>query len=163
RNVRVGRAHLRVNGKALIVGEPEGMVKVVADADNDDLLGLHLIGAGVTELVAEGALARFLEASLWELATSVYPHPTLSEAVGAAYALKRGTDWLFPYYRDLGMCLAMGMTPLELFLNFFAKATDPNSHGRQMAAHWSQKDLRIVSGSSPVTTQLLHATGCALA
>jgi 2-oxoisovalerate dehydrogenase E1 component alpha subunit len=83
--------------------------------------------------------------------------------VGAAYALKRGTDWLFPYYRDFGMCLALGMTPLELFLNFFAKATDPNSHGRQMAAHWSHKELRIVSGSSPVTTQLLHATGCALA
>ncbi|MHB8573958.1 MAG: dihydrolipoyl dehydrogenase [Dehalococcoidia bacterium] len=84
RNVRTGRAHLRVNGKALIVGEPDGIVKVVADADSDDLLGLHLIGAGVTEMVAEGALAKFLDASLWELAASVYPHPTLSEAIGEA-------------------------------------------------------------------------------
>ncbi|MHB8573959.1 MAG: thiamine pyrophosphate-dependent dehydrogenase E1 component subunit alpha [Dehalococcoidia bacterium] len=83
--------------------------------------------------------------------------------VGAAFALKRGTDWLFPYYRDLGMCLALGMTAGELFMNFFAKQPDPNSYGRQMAAHWSKKDLRIVSGSSPVTTQLLHATGAALA
>jgi 2-oxoisovalerate dehydrogenase E1 component alpha subunit len=83
--------------------------------------------------------------------------------VGAAFALKRGTDWLFPYYRDLGMCLTIGMTPAELFLNFFAKRDDPNSHGVQMAAHWGSKALRIVSGSSPVTTQLLHATGAALA
>jgi len=82
--VKTGRAHLRVNGKALILGEPEGFIKVVADADTDDVLGLHLIGAGVTELVAEGALARFLDASLWELANSVYPHPTLSEAIGEA-------------------------------------------------------------------------------
>jgi dihydrolipoamide dehydrogenase len=59
-------------------------VKVVADADNDDLLGLHLIGPGVTELVVTGALARLLDASLWELATNVYPHPTLAEAIGDA-------------------------------------------------------------------------------
>jgi len=83
--------------------------------------------------------------------------------VGAAYALKRGTDWLFPYYRDLGMCVTLGMSTLDLFLNFFAKQPDPNSHGTQMAAHWSHRTLRIVSGSSPVTTQLLHAVGCALA
>ncbi|HLZ73089.1 MAG TPA: thiamine pyrophosphate-dependent dehydrogenase E1 component subunit alpha [Dehalococcoidia bacterium] len=83
--------------------------------------------------------------------------------IGAANALKRGTDWLFPYYRDLGMCLAFGMTPVELFMNFFAKQDDPNSHGVQMAAHWSRRASRIVSGSSPVATQLLHATGCALA
>ncbi|HEY7294049.1 MAG TPA: dihydrolipoyl dehydrogenase, partial [Dehalococcoidia bacterium] len=84
RRIKAGRAHLRANGKALILGEPDGMVKVVADAENDDLLGLHLIGAGVTELVAEGALAKFLDASLWELAHTVHPHPTLSEAIGEA-------------------------------------------------------------------------------
>jgi len=83
--------------------------------------------------------------------------------IGAGFALKRGTDWLFPYYRDLGTCLAFGMTPIELFLNFFAKRGDPNSHGIQMAAHWSKASVRIVSGSSPVTTQLLHAVGTALA
>jgi len=82
--VKTGKAYLRVNGKALILGEPEGMVKVIADAATDDLLGLHLIGAGVTEMVAEGALGRFLNASLWEIATTVYPHPTLSEAIGEA-------------------------------------------------------------------------------
>ncbi len=84
RRIKTGRAHLRANGKALILGEPDGLVKVIADAENDDLLGLHLIGAGVTEMVAEGALAKFLDASLWELAHSVHPHPTLSEAIGEA-------------------------------------------------------------------------------
>jgi len=84
RRLKTGRAHLRANGKALILGEPDGMVKVIADAESDDLLGLHLIGAGVTEMVAEGALATFLDASLWELAHSVHPHPTLSEAIGEA-------------------------------------------------------------------------------
>jgi dihydrolipoamide dehydrogenase len=88
--VKTARAHLRVNGKALILGEPDGFVKVVADAQTDDLLGVHMIGAGVTEIVAEGALARFLDASLWELATSVHPHPTLSEAIAeAAQAARR--------------------------------------------------------------------------
>lgn len=90
REVKIGRAHLRVNSKALVLGEPEGFVKVVADARTDDLLGIHMIGAGVTELVAEGALGNFLNASLWELAYSVHPHPTLSEAVGeAAQAARR--------------------------------------------------------------------------
>jgi dihydrolipoamide dehydrogenase len=84
RSVKVGKAHLRVNGKALILGDAEGLVKVVADADNDDLLGIHMAGPGVTELVAEGALARFLDSSLWELALNVHPHPTLSEAIGEA-------------------------------------------------------------------------------
>ncbi len=90
RQLRIGRAHLRVNAKALVLGEPDGFVKVIADADTDDLLGIHLIGAGVTELVAEGALGNFLNASLWELAYSVHPHPTLSEAIGeAAQAARR--------------------------------------------------------------------------
>lgn len=84
REVKIGRAHLRVNGKALINGEPEGFVKVVCDADSGDLLGLHLLGAGVTELVATGSLARFLDTALEELALNVYPHPTLSEAIGEA-------------------------------------------------------------------------------
>jgi 2-oxoisovalerate dehydrogenase E1 component alpha subunit len=83
--------------------------------------------------------------------------------IGAGYALKQGTDWLFPYYRDLGLCLSFGVTPAELFLNLFAKRADPNSHGVQMPSHWSKADARIVSGSSPVATQVLHAVGAALA
>ncbi len=82
--VRTGRAHFRANGRALIRGEVDGFVKVVADADRGDVLGIHVVGPEATELVAEGALARFLDAAVWELAASVHPHPTLAEALGEA-------------------------------------------------------------------------------
>jgi len=82
--VKVGRAHLRVNGKALIAGEPEGFVKLVADADRGDVLGVHILGHQASELIAEVALGQLLDAAVWELARTVYPHPTLSEAIGEA-------------------------------------------------------------------------------
>lgn len=83
--------------------------------------------------------------------------------VGAAMALKQGTDYLAPYYRDLGMNLVFGMTAREAMLNLLAKRDDPNSYGKQMPAHWGNTERRIVTGSSVVTTQFLHATGIALA
>ncbi|OYD09803.1 thiamine pyrophosphate-dependent dehydrogenase E1 component subunit alpha [Paludifilum halophilum] len=83
--------------------------------------------------------------------------------VGAAFALNREKDWLCPYYRDLGMVLVFGQTTRDQMLSAFAKAEDPNSGGRQMPGHYGDSRYRIVSGSSPVTTQLLHAVGVALA
>ncbi|TCN22936.1 thiamine pyrophosphate-dependent dehydrogenase E1 component subunit alpha [Mesobacillus foraminis] len=83
--------------------------------------------------------------------------------VGAAYALDRNKDYILPYYRDMGVVLTFGMTPKELMLSGFAKAEDPNSGGRQMPGHFGQKKNRIVTGSSPVTTQVPHAVGVALA
>src|SRR5690625_508538 len=83
--------------------------------------------------------------------------------VGAAFALDRDNDYIAPYYRDLGVVLAFGMTAKELMLSGFAKADDPNSGGRQMPGHFGQKKNRILTGSSPVTTQLPHAVGVALA
>ncbi|TFB23862.1 thiamine pyrophosphate-dependent dehydrogenase E1 component subunit alpha [Filobacillus milosensis] len=83
--------------------------------------------------------------------------------VGASFALNREKDYTAPYYRDMGVVLAFGMTPRELFLSGFAKAEDPNSGGRQMPGHFGQKKNRILTGSSPVTTQLPHAVGVALA
>jgi 2-oxoisovalerate dehydrogenase E1 component alpha subunit len=83
--------------------------------------------------------------------------------VGAAMALKKGTDYLAPYYRDLGMNLVLGMTAREAMLNLLGKRDDPNSHGRQMPSHWGNVERRIVTQSSVVTTQFLHATGIALA
>lgn len=82
--------------------------------------------------------------------------------VGAAMALKKGTDYLAPYYRDLGMNLVLGMTAREAMLNLFGKRDDPTSHGRQMPSHWGSVARRIVTGSSVVTTQFVHATGIAL-
>lgn len=83
--------------------------------------------------------------------------------VAAAFALDREKDYFLPYYRDYGFVLSVGMTLKELMLSNFARAEDPNSGGRQMPGHFSHKRLRIVTGSSPVTTQVPHAVGFALA
>lgn len=83
--------------------------------------------------------------------------------VGAAFALDYKKDFIAPYYRDMGVVLHFGMTPKELMLSAFAKAEDPNSGGRQMPGHFGQKKNRIVTGSSPVATQVPHAVGVALA
>jgi len=79
--------------------------------------------------------------------------------VGAAFALDREKDWLCPYYRDMGMVLVFGQTARDLMLSAFAKAEDPNSGGRQMPGHFGDSRFRILSGSSPVATQLPHAVG----
>ncbi|UCZ54627.1 thiamine pyrophosphate-dependent dehydrogenase E1 component subunit alpha [Bacillus shivajii] len=83
--------------------------------------------------------------------------------VGASFALDRNKDYALPYYRDMGVVLAFGMTAKDLMLSAFAKAEDPNSGGRQMPGHFGQKKNRIVTGSSPVTTQVPHAVGISLA
>lgn len=83
--------------------------------------------------------------------------------VGAAFALDKEKDYVLPYYRDVGVVLTFGMTAKDLMLSAFAKAEDPNSGGRQMPGHFGQKKNRIVTGSSPVTTQVPHAVGVALA
>lgn len=83
--------------------------------------------------------------------------------VGAAFAMDRTVDYVAPYYRDVGMVISFGMTMKELMLSAFAKAEDPNSGGRQMPGHFGQKKNRIITGSSPVTTQVPHAVGFALA
>ncbi len=83
--------------------------------------------------------------------------------VGAAFALDEKVDYIAPYYRDMGIVLHFGMTTTDLMLSGFAKAEDPSSGGRQMPGHFGQKKNRIITGSSPVTTQLPHAVGFALA
>jgi dihydrolipoamide dehydrogenase len=84
RNVKVGRFPFIGNGKAIALGEPEGLVKTVFDADTGELLGAHMIGAEVTELIQGYTIARTLEATDAELAATVFPHPTLSETMHEA-------------------------------------------------------------------------------
>src|SRR6266705_1994996 len=83
--------------------------------------------------------------------------------VGIAAALRPGSDWVAPYYRDAGVVLWFGMTARDQMLSFFARREDPNSGGRQMPGHFGSRRLHIVTGGSPVATQLLHAAGVALA
>jgi len=81
REVRVGRFPYLGNGKAIALGEPEGLVKTVFDAASGELLGAHMIGAEVTELIQGYAIARTLESTEAELMQAVFPHPTLSETM----------------------------------------------------------------------------------
>jgi dihydrolipoamide dehydrogenase len=82
--VRVGRFPFIGNGKAIAMGEPEGMVKVVFDAKTGALLGAHMCGAEVTELIQGYAIARTLESTEAELMHTVFPHPTVSETMHEA-------------------------------------------------------------------------------
>src|SRR5829696_1856958 len=83
--------------------------------------------------------------------------------VGAAYNLRPGYDYLYPYYRDSGMTLLLGQTPRDQFLSLLGKREDPNSGGRQMPGHFSACELNIVTASAPIGVQYPQATGSALA
>ena len=82
--VKIGKFPFQADGKALIRGESEGFVKVIADARTDRLLGVHMIGGSVTDLISESSVAMLLEATAWEVGSAVHPHPTLAEALGEA-------------------------------------------------------------------------------
>jgi 2-oxoisovalerate dehydrogenase E1 component alpha subunit len=83
--------------------------------------------------------------------------------VGSAWAFERGKDVFCPYYRDMALVLVAGFTPEDIFLGLFGKAGDPSSGGRQMPAHWGSRRRNVVTGSSPIATQIPHAAGIAYA
>jgi 2-oxoisovalerate dehydrogenase E1 component subunit alpha len=134
--------------------------------------GHHLLG-----LTDEQALemhrymltARLLDERMWALnrqgkapfVVSVAGHEGCQ--AGTAYTLERGTDFYCPYYRDLAAVMVAGMTLRDVLLGVFARAEDPSSGGRQMPAHWSSRRLGIITGSSPIATQIPHAVGIAYA
>ncbi|MEK4950770.1 dihydrolipoyl dehydrogenase [Bacillus sp. FSL W8-1127] len=83
-NLKIGKFPFRAVGKALVYGQSDGFVKLIVDRDTDDVLGVHMIGPHVTDMISEAVLARFLDAASWEVAHAIHPHPTLSEALGEA-------------------------------------------------------------------------------
>jgi len=83
-NIKVSKFPFMANGKALGMGETEGMVKIIADADTSELLGFHILGAHASDLIAEGTLALSMEATAFEIVNSIHAHPTLAEAIAEA-------------------------------------------------------------------------------
>ncbi len=83
--------------------------------------------------------------------------------VGAAFAINRGVDYVVPYYRDLALVMALGITPRDFMLSLFGKAGEISSKARQMPSHWGSKAHHILSTSSPVATQVPQAAGMAFA
>ncbi|MGH2787579.1 MAG: thiamine pyrophosphate-dependent dehydrogenase E1 component subunit alpha [Actinomycetota bacterium] len=114
-------------------------------------------------------LARFCDERQWALnrqglAPFVVPVSGHEAAqVGSAWAFEKEKDIFCPYYRDMALVLVAGFTPKDVFCGLFGKIDDPSSGGRQMPAHWGARNRRIITGSSPIATQILHAAGIALA
>jgi dihydrolipoamide dehydrogenase len=79
-DVKTGRFYFQASGRAATMNETEGMVKIVADASTDEVLGVHIMGAEAGELIAEAAAAMKMEATVEEIAHTIHTHPTLSEA-----------------------------------------------------------------------------------
>ena len=114
-------------------------------------------------------LARAVDERMWQMnragqapfAVSGQGHEAAQAGVGAAIDTTK--DWLVPYYRDIALSIAFGLTPEDILLAQLSRAADPTSGGRQMPNHFSARDRRILSGSSVIATQLPHATGIAFA
>ena len=135
----------------------------------DDHQALGLSDQDVCNMYETMLLARKIDERMWLLNRAgkipfvISCQGQEAAQVGAAYALDIKKDYIAPYYRDMGVVLHFGMTARDLMLSAFAKSEDPNSGGRQMPGHFGQKKNRILTGSSPVTTQVPHAVGVALA
>ena len=80
-DIRVGRFPMLANGKAIALGDDQGLIKTIFDKKTGELLGAHMVGPEVTELIQGYAVARTLEATEAELMQTIFPHPTLSEAM----------------------------------------------------------------------------------
>lgn len=143
--------------------------KAVTPLDQRTPKGPDVADEELLEMYYFVRLARAVDERMWALQRSGQAAFVISgqghegAQVGAVYAIDREKDWLVPYYRSLASVLVKGMPPTEIFLIQLSKATDPSSGGRQMPGHYGHSGHKILSTSSPVTTQLLHAAGLAYA
>jgi 2-oxoisovalerate dehydrogenase E1 component alpha subunit len=134
-----------------------------------DLRGMTLSKDQLKEMFATMLLARRLDERAWvlhrqgKIAFHISGIGQEAAQVGAAFALRRGEDWVAPYYRDLALMLALGLTPRDFVLSLMGKQAEPSSGARQMPSHWSMRSAKVISHSSPVATQACHAAGVGLA
>ena len=118
---------------------------------------------------ARSSPARVLDQKIWSLnrmgkaAFVVSGQGHEGAQVGSAWALRAGHDIVLPYYRDTGVMLTLGMTVEQILMAVLARADDPNSGARQMPNHWGWAEGNVITGSSPIATQLPHAAGLAYA
>ncbi len=94
-DVKVGKVPFLAIAKALTLGESDGFVKVVADRQTDNILGVHIVGPHATDLISEATLAGWLDAAPWEVGAMIHPHPTLAEAIGEAMLAVDGKSYVF--------------------------------------------------------------------
>lgn len=130
-----------------------------ADFDKEDLIGIYR-----TMLVArrlDEKMITLLKQGKGFFHIGCAGHEAAQAAL--AFFSRPGYDWFVPYYRDLCTALSLGMTSKDMLLAHLAKADDPNSGGRQMAEHFSSKELNIITTSSSVGAQYLPALGAAMA
>ena len=132
-----------------------------------DAVGLS--DADLIEMYRLVALARAVDERMWILNRSGRIPFVISgqghegAQVGIAWAFERGHDWIAPFYRSIATCLTFGMSARDILTAQYATGNDPSSGGRQMPGHYGSREHNLVSVSSPVATQLLHAVGIALA
>ncbi len=142
-----------------ITGQGDSQLGVEFGLSDADLIGMYRYVA----------LARAVDERMWILNRAGRIPFVISgqghegAQVGMAWAFERGHDWIAPFYRSIATCLTFGMTPRDIMTAQYATASDPSSGGRQMPGHYGSREHNLVSVSSPVATQLLHAVGIALA
>jgi len=142
---------------------------VTRATDSDLATSVGLTDADLVAMYHKIALARAVDERMWILNRAGRIPFVISgqghegAQVGIAWPLERKKDWIAPFYRSIATCLAFGMTAQDILMAQYAKASDPSSGGRQMPGHYGNAENNLVSLSSPVATQMLHAVGIALA
>jgi 2-oxoisovalerate dehydrogenase E1 component subunit alpha len=130
---------------------------------------LGLTDADLLAMYRMVALARAVDERMWILNRAGRIPFVISgqghegAQVGIAWAFEKGKDWIAPFYRSIATCMTFGMSARDIMTAQYATAGDASSGGRQMPGHYGSHEHNLVSVSSPVATQLLHAVGIALA
>jgi len=142
---------------------------VTRKTQSDLATSVGLTDADLLAMYKTVALARAVDERMWILNRAGRIPFVISgqghegAQVGIAWPLERKKDFIAPFYRSIATCLAFGMTAQDILMAQYAKATDPSSGGRQMPGHYGNAENNLLSLSSPVATQMLHAVGIALA